>query len=207
MSLNSLVPEQEFENPNDFYTIKESERYENSSGMKNTQILLTKIALELSGFEKEQFSSLKVLDIGCGTGFSLEYLKSIGFKNLKGIDPSKEMIKISKSKGFNVQLLGFEDLKKLNGNFDLIISISALQWVTSNKQGLELKNIIKKIGKQINLLLDKNGVFVVQFYESSEESLENIISAFERCSLTVGKYYYNEKSIKKRKLFFKLTKT
>jgi len=94
----------------------------------------------------------------------------------------------------------------LNGNFDLIISISALQWVTSNKQGLELKNIIKKIGKQINLLLDKNGVFVVQFYESSEESLENIISAFERCSLTVGKYYYNEKSIKKRKLFLKLTK-
>ena len=206
MSLNSLVPEQEFENPNDFYTKEESERYENSSGMKNTQILLTKIALELSGFEKEQFSSLKVLDIGCGTGFSLEYLKSIGFKNLKGIDPSKEMIKISKSKGFNVQLLGFEDLKKLNGNFDLIISISALQWVTSNKQGLELKNIIKKIGKQINLLLDKNGVFVVQFYESSEESLENIISAFERCSLTVGKYYYNEKSIKKRKLFLKLTK-
>ena len=205
MSLNSLVPEQQYENPNDFYTKEESTRYENSSGMKKAQILLTKIALNLAD-SKELNKTINILDIGCGTGFSLEYLQSIGFKNIKGIEPSKEMFNISKSKGFDVQLLGFEDLKKINEKYNLIISISALQWVTSNKQGLELKNIIKKIGKQINRLLIEDGVFVVQFYESSEESLKDIISAFERCSLTVEKYIYNEQSVKKRKLFLKINK-
>lgn len=38
---------------------------------------------------------LKILDVACGTGLVGEYLKNQGYKNLHGVDFSKEMIEIS----------------------------------------------------------------------------------------------------------------
>ncbi|MCK9292480.1 MAG: methyltransferase domain-containing protein [archaeon] len=200
-----ITPEQEFENPNAFYTQQEVKRYENNSGMKRSQITLTKIALSISGINLNN-KKIFILDVGCGTGFSLEYLKDLGFINLKGIDPSLEMIKIAKDKGFLVEDLGFEDLNKIKNKFDLIISISALQWVIANKRELLLKNLIKKIGKGLYNLLNVNGKAVIQFYPESEIVFKDISSSFNRCGFSVQEYIYNSDSLKKRKYFLILFK-
>jgi ubiquinone/menaquinone biosynthesis C-methylase UbiE len=126
-----------------------------------------------------------------------------------GIDPAKEMINLAKKKGLNVSVDGFLDLNKLSlekNYFDLIISVSALQWVISNKEEMEIKNIIKKIGKDMFNLLSKTGVCVIQFYPKDENIFEIVASAFERCNFNVSKFIYNEKSIKKRKFILILNK-
>jgi SAM-dependent methyltransferase len=199
MILN-LTPEQEHQDPNDFYTEEEANRYNQSSGMRKTQELLTKIALSLSKPISE-VKRVDILDIGCGTGFSLEYLKEKGYSSLKGIDVSKEMIKLSKLKKLDVKLGGFQDLNKIYEKYDLIISISALQWLLSNKQEIEIKNIIKKIGKEIKRLLKKPGFCVIQFYPEKEKIIETVLSSFKRCDLKASLYIYNSESLKKRKFF------
>ncbi|MEI8364458.1 MAG: class I SAM-dependent methyltransferase [archaeon] len=202
-----ITPEEEHEDPNSFYTREEAERYDQSSGMRKTQEELTSILLAL--LDTEPNKEDKILDIGCGTGFSLTYLKSLGYESLVGIDVAHEMINIAKKKNLDVFVGGFLDLNKLSlekNNFNLIISVSALQWVISNKEEMEIKNIIKKIGKNVFSLLSENGVCVIQFYPKDEKTFEIVTSAFERCNFYVNKFIYNEKSIKKRKFILVLNK-
>jgi len=205
--MRKITPEEEYEDPNDFYTKEEAERYDQSSGMRKTQEEITSILLAL--LDTQPNLEDKILDIGCGTGFSLTYLKSLGYKNLVGIDPAKEMINLANKKELNVFMGGFFDLNKLpleKNSFDLIISVSALQWVISNKEEMEIKNIIKKIGKDMFNLLSKTGVCVIQFYPKDINIFEMVASAFERCNFSVSKFVYNEKSIKKRKFILVLNK-
>jgi len=202
MSINTEVPEKIFQDPNDFYTEEESNRYNQSSGMKKTQEDLTNIALDLSNFSKNK--EISILDIGCGTGFSLDFLKENGFLSLKGIDPSKEMINIAKSKKHDVKLGGFQELSKIHEKYDLILSISALQWIISNKQEREIKNIIKKTAKEIKRLLKTNGVSVIQFYPESEDVYQTVFSSFKRVFPYSEMFIYNSDSLKKRKFFMVL---
>jgi 2-polyprenyl-3-methyl-5-hydroxy-6-metoxy-1,4-benzoquinol methylase len=45
-----------------------------------------------------------ILELGCGRGYMLEYLRNHGFNILKGIDISEEQIKISNQKGLDVEV-------------------------------------------------------------------------------------------------------
>lgn len=201
------TPEQEFENPNDFYTKEEVKRYDNNTGMKKSQFLLTKIAFEILNIKIT--SSLKILDVGCGTGFSLEYLLSKGVtkKNLYGIDVSKEMVKVSKKKEFNVKQLGFLELNRLKeNNFDVIISISALQWILTNKPEMQIKNELKKIAKEIYYLLKAKGTFVLQYYPPNKKMNEILVSCFQKQKFIVEEYIYNKESQKKIKYFYVFSK-
>ena len=199
-----ITPEEEYEDPNYFYTEEEASRYNSNSGMNRAQIKLTEMALELAEIDLDK--NIEILDIGCGTGFSMEYLKSLGYRNIDGIDPSREMVKIAKQKKLNVRIGGFEDLRRISKKYGLIISISALQWVMANKEGLELKNIIKKIGKQLFRLLKQEGSCVIQFYPQSKNEFEDVYSAFSRCDFYVKKVIISKESVKKRRFFLILRK-
>lgn len=198
----NVTPESEFENPNDFYTFEEAKRYDSNSGMKKTQKELTSIILNLFIEETNNHSKdISILDIGCGTSFSLEFLKEKGYKNLHGIEPAKEMLLLSKKKGFNVFLGGFEDIPKeiKNKKYDLIISISALQWILTNKQDLEIKNKIKTLGKELKLILKEKGLILIQYYPPRKEIPETLISSFQRAGLNTEEYLYNKGNPKKEK--------
>jgi len=203
------VPENNFEDPNDFYNFEEARRYNNNSGMKKTQTVLTNDCLEIYLSKRADSKNINILDIGCGTGFSIEYLKNLGYKNVIGIEPSKEMLKYCKEKKFFAYLGGFEDLlkiKEINKEFDLIISISALQWVIANKQEMEIKNIIKKIGKSLLLKLKEKGIVVIQFYPRSENVFEIVKNSFSRAGFKVSEYIKNSGNSKKQKYFIILEK-
>lgn len=58
--------------------------------------------VKLFPFLKEYDSNTKILELGCGPGYLIKYLKQKGFNNLTGIDISKEQIELAKKNGYNV---------------------------------------------------------------------------------------------------------
>lgn len=81
-----------------------------------------------------------VLDVGCGTGFSLDFFEC---KNIIGIDPSEKLI--SQYKGKNKIILGeAENLPFKDNEFDVVISFTAIQNFQDIEKGLRE---IKRVGK------------------------------------------------------------
>ncbi len=83
----------------------------------------------------------KLLDIGCGTGFSSRIIKC----NITGIDKSKKMIEIAKEEPGKWLLGDAEDLPFDDASFDKIISVTAIHNFDNPEKALdEMKRVIKK---------------------------------------------------------------
>ncbi|MFO7711260.1 MAG: methyltransferase domain-containing protein [Candidatus Woesearchaeota archaeon] len=77
----------------------------------------------------------KLLDVGCGTGISMDWPCSV-----IGIDPSIELIKQAK----NAIWASAEELPFPDDDFDIVISITAIQNFTDIKKALkEMKRVAK----------------------------------------------------------------
>lgn len=105
------------------------------------KILKSKIKLKLN---------IKILDAGCGTGYVAETLKKLNFKNITGIDFSKKMLEIAKSKQIYSRLICQSLNKKIklrSNQFDLVVCTGVL---TSGHVGpnaiKELIRVIKPKG-------------------------------------------------------------
>ncbi|MGB5287162.1 MAG: class I SAM-dependent methyltransferase [Ignavibacteriaceae bacterium] len=69
-----------------------------------------------------------ILELGCGRGYMLEYLRNHGYRNLKGIDISDEQIKIAKQKEIDVEVADvIEYLKKGKEKFKVIIALDFVE--------------------------------------------------------------------------------
>lgn len=101
-------------------------------------------------YKEEQFKKLKIikkyikvnkkdklLDVGCGSGFSTNLWNCKAF----GIDPSIELLK--KAKG-NFILAKAENLPFKNNFFDIVTSITSIQNFTNIEKALKE---IKRVGK------------------------------------------------------------
>lgn len=99
--------------------------------------------------------NVPILDLGCGQGFMLQYLQSVGFTKLTGIDLSEEQVSIAKSKGFNViQANVFDFLTEKKECYDLIFAIDLIEHFS--------KDELFKLLLLINEALKPGGVFVLQ---------------------------------------------
>lgn len=86
-----------------------------------------------------------LLDVGCGTGFSLDYFD---IKEAVGIDPSQKLISQYKYyDGANKKILKgiAEELPFKNNSFDIVISVTAIQNFDDITKAL---NEIKRVGKE-----------------------------------------------------------
>jgi 2-polyprenyl-3-methyl-5-hydroxy-6-metoxy-1,4-benzoquinol methylase len=64
----------------------------------------------------------RILDVGCGAGHFLHYLRSEGYTDAAGIDTSPECIALCAEQGLNPQQAdAFEYLKENPGRFDAIV--------------------------------------------------------------------------------------
>jgi 2-polyprenyl-3-methyl-5-hydroxy-6-metoxy-1,4-benzoquinol methylase len=125
--------------------------------MKNS--LQEQIDLLVSDYLKDNtaLDSIKMLDIGCGTGMSTELiLKSeIGLKvkEVTLLDTSPKMLEIAEEKakkwGINYSVLN-GDIKLVTGKYDLIIVCSVLHHIP----------LIQPFIKNIDKLLNIGGVFI-----------------------------------------------
>ena len=84
-----------------------------------------------------------VLDIGSGSGWLLERLEHLGFKNLTGIDPYIDS-DISRGKHVNVYKM---QLKEVKGIYDLVISNHSFEHMTDPVLAIGyIKNLLSKKG-------------------------------------------------------------
>ncbi|MFZ3060704.1 MAG: class I SAM-dependent methyltransferase [Candidatus Methanoperedens sp.] len=97
-------------------------------------------------------NELKVLDIGCGFGKSLEWFKEYGFNDLIGIDSSETSVKICRDKGFNVIEMDAFHTKFRNKEFDLVYAGGVLEHFESEDVQLMIKEMCRISDKYILLL-------------------------------------------------------
>lgn len=93
---------------------------------------------------KQNINNAKILEVGCGTGWYISRLFSLGPSYACGVDISEEQIKIAKQK----EISGKLEFKTCNieegitGNFDIIFGRSILHHINYKKA---LKNMFSKL--------------------------------------------------------------
>ncbi len=185
-------PEEIYDSPILYYTLEEVEKYSKSKSMKRKQEKLTARLIELM-----DISEGKVLDMGCGPGFSSLFLEEMGFSVI-GIDIVSDMIKKAVENGIEAKEI---DMKEIGENFDensfdYIISISAFQW-------LDLEGV-NKVVKGAKKILKKGGRLGIQFYPKSEQDMIDIGRLFSRNGFEGNFIVDNENSPRKRTIFLVL---
>ncbi|MBW4560971.1 MAG: class I SAM-dependent methyltransferase [Mojavia pulchra JT2-VF2] len=101
--------------------------------------------------------SLKILDIACGEGTLLTFLKEKGYKNLAGFDLSEQNVGICHELGLTfVQRFNAEQLNKFRGaeKYDVIFALDILEHLPKQSATQFLKQIREK--------LQPNGCLVIQ---------------------------------------------
>jgi len=160
-----------------------------SPGMRRMQERLTMRATELLGIEGG-----RVLDIGCGTGYSTEVLAGYGF-DVVGIDPNEMMVKKAKKHhhGLDCTVGSFEKIPFEDHSFDAIVSISALQWADCKKAAKEVSRVLKYTARA-----------VMQFYPASDDEAMRVARAFAKEGFRAELAIDLPKNLKKRKVFLVL---
>jgi len=95
-----------------------------------------------------------IIDIGSNDGVGLAPFKNLGFKNILGIEPAKNLCKISKSKGIRTinDFLTFNTLKKIKKNADLILASN----VFAHSDDLQM------MARCILKILSKKGIAIIE---------------------------------------------
>jgi SAM-dependent methyltransferase len=137
----------------------------------------------------------KILDAGCGTGGTIKYLQKSRFKNITGIDVSKEAIKFCRQRGIiNVGLGSINKLRFKNQSFDAVICLDVLceKGVSPEKALSEFKRVLKPKGviylqePSYDWLKSKHDKVVYVRHRSTRKEIEKLmeLSQFKvvRCS-------------------------
>jgi SAM-dependent methyltransferase len=84
-----------------------------------------------------------ILELGCGPGYMIEFMKSEGFVNMKGIDLSEEQVSLARERGLNVQVTdALSYLPQTSEMYDAILAIDFLEHF-SKEELLILISLIK----------------------------------------------------------------
>lgn len=102
----------------------------------------------------------RILDLGCGMGHFLHYLKVCGYMNYLGVDISKENIEFCNVKGFNVHQADISEFLKTNQEpFDVIVMNDIIEHFT--------KEEIFSLLKFVNNNLANKGILIIKVPNSS----------------------------------------
>lgn len=112
-----------------------SNYYTNQAGRNVKEELQQKFDQEVQQFKMDiiphlpEDKTLKILDIGCGTGSLIAGLKEAGFKNIKGIDISEEQVSIAHQLGVTeVQQSDIHNyFSKTEESYDLICGMDIIE--------------------------------------------------------------------------------
>lgn len=109
----------------------------------------------------------KAVEIGVGTG---NFAEPLGINY--GIEPSKNMARIAKSKGIEVVNAAAEDIPFENESFDLVLMVTTLCFLENPiKAFSEIYRILKNEGLFINAFIDKNSSIGKIYQRNKTKSL------------------------------------
>jgi len=91
-------------------------------------------------------SHLEILDVGCGPGGNILFLKKFG--NVTGIDSSEEALSFARTRGFlKIAKSGGENLPFPDRSFDLVSVLDVLEHIEHDTRALtEIFRVLKKNG-------------------------------------------------------------
>ncbi|MDM5189826.1 malonyl-ACP O-methyltransferase BioC [Bacillus sp. DX4.1] len=150
-----------------------------------------RMAHQLLSTMKERYdrvSSIRILELGCGTGYVTEQL-AISFPNatITAVDFAESMVAVAKMRN-HVESVTFrcEDIEKLtlNETFDVIISSATFQWL--NDLQATVKNLYRHVYENGLLLFSTFGDQTFQELHTSfqrakaEQSMQNSVAVGQR---------------------------
>uniref|UniRef100_A0AC11CBC5 BUD23 rRNA methyltransferase and ribosome maturation factor n=1 Tax=Ovis aries TaxID=9940 RepID=A0AC11CBC5_SHEEP len=173
-----------------------------SSRMIDVQIKMTGRALELLCVPEDK--PCYVLDIGCGTGLSGDYLSDEGHYWV-GIDISPAMLDEALDRETQGDvILGDmgQGIPFKPGTFDACISISAVQWLcnANKKSDIPARRLYCFFSSLYSVLV-RGGRAVLQLYPENSEQLELITTQATRAGFTGGVVVDYPNSAKAKKFY------
>ena len=107
---------------------------------------------------------ISILDIGCGTGGLLHFLRNNNYQNLQGIDYSDASIYFSKLRNLNVQKANIDDVSKVfkGQQFDVVICNDVFYCLDKIQIINALENVSSLLKTQ-SIFLSNNNAFNI-FY-------------------------------------------
>jgi len=177
--------------PREYWDEQNAKEYSKSSAIEKTQKKMTKRCVQLLGGKKG-----KTLDIGCGSGFSLDVLDKKDYNPI-GMDISEAMLEIAQSRGHKRLIEGnFKNIPFKDSSFDVVISISTLQWIKATNLN-EIRKEYEKAAKEIFRVLKENGKAAIQFYPETEGEYKEASKMFKKTGFEGKIVIDEEKSPKK----------
>jgi len=88
---------------------------------------------DLAAEKVAQYMPGNLLEIGCGNGYFLEKILSLGI-DAEGVDINKDAVNVCKSKGLNVDTLNVFNIKK---NYDMVVLFEVLEHMENAKELFE----------------------------------------------------------------------
>jgi SAM-dependent methyltransferase len=104
------------------------------------------VSLQANGLSNK---SLKILDVGCGTGANLEMLSEFG--EAEGVDVSAEALSFCRARGLdNVKQGAAEMLPYADGSFDLVTGLDVVEHLDDDLAGLaEMRRVLRREGRAL----------------------------------------------------------
>ncbi len=82
-------------------------------------------------------ATLSILDVGCGQGLYLEFLRNLGFSDITGVDPSPDAVSWAEGKNLPVKQAGIYEFQP-DRTFDVIIISEVLEHLDDPEKALDL---------------------------------------------------------------------
>ena len=175
----------------DSYAGIEASKYDNQTWMERNQKRTTIKCVEYLFDEKlgetdkiDQKSSMVMLDLGCGTGFSSETLIDFGFRTIS-IDILYDMLTIARNKKKssvpNLELI-LADINYLpikSNCIDHIISVSAYNFIAHKAKNItDKQKILFNTAKYLHEILKPSGRTIIEFYPETDSELDLFSKSF-----------------------------
>ena len=189
----------------DFFGEKARE-YEENKNLKKLQIETVHRALDLLEDNNPNINIEKLLDIGCGTGWSMEIMKERGYTDIQGVDISEDMLAFAREKEFEVQQADIrERLPFIDEEFRSIIAISVMNFVEEGcKSENEIEQRYKHVADEIFRILKPGGRAVLQHFKKPKNVEELMLTQF-RHKFTGG-VIIDDENLRKEKRFLVIDK-
>ena len=195
-------PEESAKDPLVFYTDSVVKEYASSKAIMAIQEKITKRALEIT----QMSPPAQVLDLGAGCGFAGLYLFLKKYR-VVGIDICRPFLTYYQMPDINLLESDMRSLGFRDSRFDLIISISAVQWILAEEIEKRRKKWLQNLASNCAKLLSDEGQLIFQFYPKSDEKMHELGSAFNQTGKFSGGFIIdNPDSPKKRRIFLHLYK-
>jgi SAM-dependent methyltransferase len=91
----------------------------------------------------------RLLEVGCGTGGNLKALgKHFNTAELRGVEPVPSAVAVSRSRGCEVTLGGFEHLPAEDSSIDMLITLDVIEHLEDDLAGLkEVRRVLRPGGR------------------------------------------------------------